>query len=83
MPLAYAFTFFVFGLLFFDPKTILWMTTFLLNFRDQMNTYNAHFWSLCVEVQFYILIAIAVAVAGKKGILDCLAHLFRYHGASN
>lgn len=68
VPLAYAYTVFVFGVLFFDPKTIFWMASFLLNYRGEMNTYNAHFWSLCVEVHFYLSIAIVVAVAGKKGI---------------
>jgi peptidoglycan/LPS O-acetylase OafA/YrhL len=30
--------------------------------------YNAHFWSLCVEVQFYVGAALVVLIAGKKGI---------------
>jgi peptidoglycan/LPS O-acetylase OafA/YrhL len=68
VPLAYAYSVLTAGVLYFDPKTLLWMTTFLLNYRDQLDSYNAHFWSLCVEVHFYLAIAIAVAVAGKKGI---------------
>jgi len=69
VPLAYAFTFLVFGFLTFDPETILLMVTFLLNyFPGHLISYNAHFWSLCVEVQFYLAIAIVVAVAGRKGV---------------
>jgi peptidoglycan/LPS O-acetylase OafA/YrhL len=29
---------------------------------------NAHFWSLCVEMQFYAAIALAVAFAGRRGL---------------
>src|ERR1700730_17785784 len=68
VPLAYAFTLLTAGILYFDPKTMLWMGTFLLNFRDHLASYNAHFWSLCVEMHFYLAIAVVVAVAGKKGI---------------
>jgi peptidoglycan/LPS O-acetylase OafA/YrhL len=68
LPLAYAFTLLTAGFLYFDPKTMLWMATFLLNFRDHLDAYNAHFWSLCVEMHFYLVIAVVVAVAGKKGI---------------
>jgi peptidoglycan/LPS O-acetylase OafA/YrhL len=68
VPLAYLYTFIFFGILFFDPKTMLWMMSFLLNFRDQTSPYNAHFWSLCVEVHFYLSIAVVVAIAGKRGL---------------
>jgi peptidoglycan/LPS O-acetylase OafA/YrhL len=30
---------------------------------------NGHFWSLCVEMQFYAAIALAVAVAGRRGLV--------------
>ncbi len=68
VPLAYAYTLLTAGFLYFDPETVLWMATFLLNFRDHTESYNAHFWSLCVEVQFYVAVAIAVAIVGRKGI---------------
>ena len=29
---------------------------------------NNHFWSLCVEMQFYVAIAIAVLFGGKRGL---------------
>lgn len=38
---------------------------------------NSHFWSLCVEMQFYAAIALAVALAGRWGLvmvpIACLA----------
>ena len=30
---------------------------------------NGHFWSLCVEMQFYAAIAIVVALAGRRGLV--------------
>jgi peptidoglycan/LPS O-acetylase OafA/YrhL len=30
--------------------------------------YNGHFWSLCVEMQFYAAIALLVALAGRRGL---------------
>jgi peptidoglycan/LPS O-acetylase OafA/YrhL len=30
---------------------------------------NGHFWSLCVEMQFYAAIALAVAFAGRRGLV--------------
>jgi peptidoglycan/LPS O-acetylase OafA/YrhL len=68
LPLAYAYTFLTAGVLYFDPKTLLWMITFTLNFRDHLDGYNSHFWSLCVEMHFYLAIAMVVAVAGKRGL---------------
>jgi peptidoglycan/LPS O-acetylase OafA/YrhL len=69
VPLAYAYTFIVFTLVFFDPKDMLWTNTFLVNyFPDHLNGYNAHFWSLCVEVQFYVAIALVILLAGERGL---------------
>jgi peptidoglycan/LPS O-acetylase OafA/YrhL len=69
VPLAYAYTFLVFTFVSFDPQAIIWTASFLLNyFPDHMNSYNAHFWSLCVEVQFYLAIALVVLLAGQKGL---------------
>jgi peptidoglycan/LPS O-acetylase OafA/YrhL len=69
VPLAYAYTFFLSAFFVFDPKMVLATVTFLLNYFDEnMNQYNAHFWSLCVEVQFYVSIALVVALAGRKGV---------------
>jgi peptidoglycan/LPS O-acetylase OafA/YrhL len=69
LPLAYAYTFFVFLFLYFDPKAMLWTASFLLNyFTEHLNDYNAHFWSLCVEMQFYIAIALVISCSGQRGI---------------
>jgi peptidoglycan/LPS O-acetylase OafA/YrhL len=70
VPLAYGYAFLVFMFIDFSPKEFLWTASFVLNYFDvHMNNYNAHFWSLCVEVQFYLTIAAIVLCAGPKGIL--------------
>src|ERR1700722_11123580 len=69
LPIAYAYIFVVFLIIHYDPAEIFWTASFLLNYApDHINSYNGHFWSLCVEVQFYVLIALAVLCAGKRGI---------------
>ena len=70
IPLAYAFTFIVFAFVHFDPKVGLWTATFLINYFTQymIVDLNDHFWSLCVEVHFYIAIALIVFTCGKRGI---------------
>ena len=62
--------FFVFTFLDFDPKALFWTASFLLNYFLQymVDGYNNHFWSLCVEMQFYLAIALIVLVAGQKGV---------------
>ena len=35
----------------------------------RLSPLNAHFWSLCVEIQFYVFAALLVAVAGRSGLL--------------
>ncbi len=69
VPLAYAYIVLVFSFLYFDPKDMLWTATFLVNyFTEYLNSYNAHFWSLCVEVQFYVAIALMILCLGRRGI---------------
>jgi len=69
VPLAYAYILFVFGILSFHPKAALLTAVFLVNyFPEHLVSYNAHFWSLCVEIQFYFAIGLVVAIGGKKGI---------------
>jgi len=70
LPLAYAYTLIVFTFVYFDPTAAFWTATFLLNyFTDYMvDGLNNHFWSLCVEMQFYAAIALIVLFGGKKGI---------------
>lgn len=69
VPLAYAFLFFVSLVYGFDPGLALATVGFVLNYvPEYLISYNAHFWSLCVEAQFYLAIAIVVALAGRKGL---------------
>jgi peptidoglycan/LPS O-acetylase OafA/YrhL len=69
IPLAYAYSFLVFTFVAFDPKVMLWTNTFLVNyFTTYLVNYNAHFWSLCVEMQFYLAIALVVLLASDSGI---------------
>jgi peptidoglycan/LPS O-acetylase OafA/YrhL len=67
VPLAYAYAFIVFTFIIFEPKTLFWTSTFLINYYPEyINEYNGHFWSLCVEMQFYMAVAFAVALGRKK-----------------
>jgi peptidoglycan/LPS O-acetylase OafA/YrhL len=69
LPLAYLYTIVVFVIFTFDPKTLLWTDLFSINYLTAyINGWNAHFWSLCVEMQFYLAIAIAVQAFGKRAI---------------
>ena len=43
---------------------------FLINYQTQYITdLTGHFWSLCVEIQFYVGVAILVLLAGRRGLL--------------
>src|SRR5262245_35112618 len=68
VPLAYGYALIVFTIVIFDPKAAFWTTTFLLNYLTQYMVVglNNHFWSLCVEVHFYLAIALAVFVWRKS-----------------
>ena len=70
LPLAYAYTFVVLLIFSFDPKALLWTDLFTVNYLTQyLDTgWTNHFWSLCVEMQFYLAIAIIVAIAGRRGL---------------
>jgi peptidoglycan/LPS O-acetylase OafA/YrhL len=69
VPLAFAYTFFVFIFLHWDPEALFWTAAFLVNYvPSQLINYNAHLWSLCVEVQFYIAIALIVLLGGRSAI---------------
>jgi peptidoglycan/LPS O-acetylase OafA/YrhL len=69
LPLAYAYTIVVFLIFSFDPKALLWTNLFVVNYLTQyLTALTGHFWSLCVEMQFYLAIAITVFAAGRKGL---------------
>jgi peptidoglycan/LPS O-acetylase OafA/YrhL len=69
LPLAYAYTIVVFLIFSFDPKALLWTNLFMVNYLTQyLNSWNDHFWSLCVEMHFYFAVALVVLFAGRRGI---------------
>ena len=69
LPLAYAYALIVFLLVQYDPVSMLWTASFVENyFSSHLNGFNSHFWSLCVEIQFYFFMALVVLVVGKKGV---------------
>lgn len=69
VPLAYAYILLVFVFLHWDPDALFWSATFVVNYvPDHLISYNAHLWSLCVEVQFYFVIALLVFLGGKSAI---------------
>jgi peptidoglycan/LPS O-acetylase OafA/YrhL len=37
-------------------------------FPDDLTTGTSHFWSLCVEMQFYLLVALLVATLGRRAL---------------
>lgn len=41
---------------------------FYANFSEYYLQYAPHFWSLCVEMQFYVAIALAVGFFGRRGL---------------
>src|SRR5262249_3705464 len=69
LPLAYLYLVIVSLLVHFDADAVFVTGTFLVNYLSQyMTINNGHFWSLCVEVHFYIALALVVLAAGKNGI---------------
>jgi peptidoglycan/LPS O-acetylase OafA/YrhL len=69
VPLAYTYAILVFTFVHFDPEDMFYTTSFLANyFPEHLISYNAHFWSLCVEIHFYLAIALIVSVAGQRAL---------------
>src|SRR5262245_254334 len=70
VPLAYAYALIVFTVVIFDPKAAFWTSTFLVNYLTEYMVagLNNHFWSLCVEVHFYLAIAAGVLIWRKNAI---------------
>jgi len=79
LPLVYAYTFVVLLIFSFNPRALLWTDLFIVNYlTDYLSTgWTEHLWSLCVEMQFYIAIAVVVLIGGKRALwltwLACLA----------
>jgi peptidoglycan/LPS O-acetylase OafA/YrhL len=69
VPLAYAYVLVLLALRSLDADQAAWTMSFFLNYAHaHMTGANGHFWSLCVEVQFYVAIALLVLFAGPKGL---------------
>ena len=68
IPLAYAYILFGIAVMGFGLTEGLWTATFLVNYLHQYLPHFSHFWSLCVELQFYIAIAFAVLIAGQRAL---------------
>lgn len=67
IPLAYAYAFIVFLVLQFDPPSFWATLSFVENYTGHLNRFNGHFWSLCVEVQFYLAVAAVILILGPRG----------------
>lgn len=68
-PLALAYTGIVYLVLQYEPEKFLASSFFAIDYLHQfIDEWNGHLWSLCVEVHFYIGIAIAVAIGGRHAI---------------
>jgi peptidoglycan/LPS O-acetylase OafA/YrhL len=70
LPLAYAYTMIVFLVFTFNPKALLWTSLFTVNYFTQYISADltAHLWSLCVEIHFYLAIAVIVLFFGRSGL---------------
>jgi peptidoglycan/LPS O-acetylase OafA/YrhL len=68
-PLILAYTFFIYVILDPDFKKFIFTNLFVINYLTQyMDNENGHLWSLCVEIQFYLSIALAVAIGGRRAV---------------
>jgi peptidoglycan/LPS O-acetylase OafA/YrhL len=69
LPLAYLYLAFCFLILVFEPVVLLGNLLFIENYvHSFMNKLNSHFWSLCVEMHFYIAIGLVAAIFGRRGL---------------
>jgi peptidoglycan/LPS O-acetylase OafA/YrhL len=69
LPLVYLFLVMLL-VAFNEPiSKVLWSSTFLVNYKTEyLSGLNSHLWSLCVEVQFYVAIAITVLALGGRAV---------------
>lgn len=70
LPLAYLYI--TVSLLLLGKGGTFWLAHcfFTINYQTQYITeLTGHFWSLCVEIQFYVGVAIMVLLAGRRGLL--------------
>jgi peptidoglycan/LPS O-acetylase OafA/YrhL len=68
-PLVLAYTTIVYFVVQIDADRFLFTNLFVINYLHQyLDGWNGHLWSLCVEAQFYVGIAFAVACGGRAAI---------------
>jgi peptidoglycan/LPS O-acetylase OafA/YrhL len=53
------------------PHHFFYAGTFLMNHVQEMNWFTAHFWSLAIEEQFYVLWPIVFLLTARRGRLIC------------
>ena len=69
LPLAYTYTAVIFLFVSFNLSALVWTDLFMVNyFVEYLNGWNGHFWSLCVEMHFYLAIALVVLAGGRKSL---------------
>jgi peptidoglycan/LPS O-acetylase OafA/YrhL len=69
LPLYFLYILLVFLFLNQDMKQLFWSALFTINYKDQyLGPFTAHLWSLCVEVHFYVAVALLVLLFGKRAI---------------
>jgi peptidoglycan/LPS O-acetylase OafA/YrhL len=69
LPLVYAYIFFVYVAVEYDPAKLVVDLAFVENYAQKyLDGLNGHLWSLCVEVHFYIAIGLTVAVFGRRAL---------------
>jgi len=69
IPLAWLYL--VIALTFIGARSESWVAhlLFFANWPpEQVGGVTSHFWSLCVEAQFYVLVALMVALLGRRGL---------------
>ena len=70
LPLVYAYLILVSLVYGMSLQSAFGHVTFIINyFPDLMIPTTEHLWSLCVEIHFYGLVALAVALMGRRGLL--------------
>jgi peptidoglycan/LPS O-acetylase OafA/YrhL len=67
VPLAYLYISLVFIFFTISPIDLALTYAFVVNYVG-LGPYNWHFWSLCVEMQFYMIIALTVCVFGRRAL---------------
>jgi peptidoglycan/LPS O-acetylase OafA/YrhL len=69
LPLAYLYLIACFLLVTYQPEKLLGSLFFIENYSHSfLDDLNGHFWSLCIEMHFYIAIGIIFATFGKRGL---------------